>query len=421
LYAASGSDAIFVAVEMLPSRLLVVVNDPAFFVAQHLHLALAARQAGFDVQVAAPEGAGMEVIRAHGFPFHPVRMRRGAIRPWQEARSLHDLVRLYRVVRPDLVYHITLKAILHGTLAARLAGVPAVVNANTGLGFTFIDDTWQGRLFRAAMQVAFRGIDGHENRVDLFLNPDDRATLLRLGMTRPATSVVIRGPGVDVRQFSPAPEPPGVPVVVLAARMLWHKGVGEFVEAARLLARQGVKARFVLVGDADPGNLASIPRAQLQSWHDEQVVEWWGYQSDMPAVFRQAHLVVLPSYREGLGKVLIEAAAMARPLVATDVPGCREVCRPEVNGLLVPVQAVSPLATAMARLIASPELRQRFGQQGRQLVASAFGTDTIAAQTLAVFRHLLTPTPHRSPLSLSEHRMPSPTPARPAVSPALAP
>lgn len=401
---------------MLPSRILIVVNDPAFFVAQHLHLGLAARQAGFDVQVAAPEGPGVEAIVAQGFPFHPVRMWRGAIRPAQEATTLYDLVRLYRRVRPDLAYHITLKAILHGTLAARLTGIPAVVNANTGLGFTFIDDTWQGRVFQATMRAAFQMTHGHRNRMDLFLNPDDRAALLRMGMARPASSVVIRGPGVDLRQFTPAPEPSGVPVVMLAARMLWHKGVGEFVAAARLLKARGLKARFVLVGDADPGNLATITRAQLQAWQDEAVVEWWGYQHDMPAMFRRAHLVVLPSYREGLGKVLIEAAATARPLVATDVPGCREVCRAEVNGLLVPVQAVQPLAEAMARLIASPELRQRFGQKGRQIAVAEFGTDTIAMQTLSVFRHLLTPASHRLPLPAFESQTAPPAPVAPYAS-----
>lgn len=372
----------------MPDTLLFVVNDPAFFVSQHQHLAEAAEAAGYTVAVAAPEGPGADVIRQR-FPLFTFRLSRGAIRPHLELQTVRDLTALYRRVQPDLVYHITLKIILYGTYAARRARVPAVVNANTGLGYTFIDDSPRTALLRGIMERMYRRWVRHENRTDLFLNPDDRDEFIRRGLAQEATSKVITGPGVDVDAFRPSPEPEGEPVVMLAARMLWHKGVAEFVEAARFLRRCGAPARFVLVGDVDPGNLASVDRASLEAWQEEGVIEWWGFRTDMAEVFSQAHVVVLPSYREGLGKVLIEGAACGRALVATNVAGCREIARHGENALLVPPRNPLALTVALNRLIRDAGLRQRFGRAGRRIVEDEFANETIAEQTLAVFRERL--------------------------------
>jgi len=180
-----------------------------------------------------------------------------------------------------------------------------------------------------------------------------------------------------------------MPVVVLAGRMLWAKGVGEFVDAARRLREQKVEARFVLAGDSDPGNPSAVPVWQLEQWHDSGVVEWWGACDDMPRVLGEAHIVCLPSYREGLPKVLIEAAASGRPIVTTDVPGCREIVRHEENGLLVPVQNAAALAAALRRLILSPVLRQFLGQRGREIAVAEFGLETVIEQTLTIYKELL--------------------------------
>jgi glycosyltransferase involved in cell wall biosynthesis len=201
---------------------------------------------------------------------------------------------------------------------------------------------------------------------------------------------LIRGSGVDMNIFTPRPEPEGVPVVILAARMLWAKGIGEFVDAARLLREQKVEARFVLVGESDPGNPSAVPVWQLEQWHDSGVVEWWGACSDMPRVFAEAHVVCLPSYYpEGVPKVLIEAAACGRPIVTTDVPGCREVVRHEENGLLVPTRDPVALAAALRRLIMSPALRDFLGRRGREIAVAEFGLERVIAETLAVYGDLL--------------------------------
>ena len=398
-----------------PGRLLFVCNNPAFFADQHLHLAQAARRAGHTVLVAAPDWFGAERIKRAGFAFLPIQMERGKPTLRAEWRAFRDLVRLYQATRPDLVYHVTLKPILYGTLAARLAKVGSVVNANTGLGFAWIDSSIRTRLIRALIGWIYPPVIRHPNRRDLFLNRDDRALFLSDGMADVATSTVINGPGVDLRSFFPSTEPPGDPVVILPARLLWHKGVAEFVEAARILRQDGVRARFALVGDADSGNLASVPRSTLMEWNMEGIVEWWGHCDDMPSVYARAHIVALPSYREGLGKVLAEAGACGRPVVASDVAGCREIVRNEVNGLLVPARDSVALAAALRRLIANRDLRNTMGRIGRQVVEGRFGEEAVAKRTLAVIEDLL----YRAPLESGRLRLVSvPTPGSPKALPA---
>ncbi|NNE69526.1 MAG: glycosyltransferase family 4 protein [Rhodothermales bacterium] len=373
----------------MTAKLLFVCNNPAFFADQHMHLAEAARAAGHTVLVAAPEWPGAERIRRSGFAFLPLNMARGGFRPMADTRSIRELIRLYRVTSPDLVYHITLKPILYGTLAARLAGVPGVVNANTGLGYAFIDDGVNTSLIRRVLEPLYRVSIRHGNRVDLFLNQDDRELFLESGMATPKRSAVINGPGVDTDCFFPRPETKDTPTVVLPARLLWHKGVQEFVDAARQLKSEGVIARFALVGDEDPGNLASIDREQLQAWNAEGIIEWWGYRHDMPEVYHESHIVALPSYREGLGKVIAEAGACGRPVVATDVPGCREIIDDGVNGVLVPVRDAKALADALRPLLASRAQRAAMGRKGREIVEQRFGERTVALQTLKVIEHVL--------------------------------
>lgn len=192
-----------------------------------------------------------------------------------------------------------------------------------------------------------------------------------------------------MRQFTPSPEPCGAPLVVLAARMIWDKGVGEFVKAAYQLRLSGVQARFVLVGEIDYGNPSAIPEAQMKAWQAEGFVEWWGYKTEMPEILSRAHIVCLPSYREGVPKVLIEAAACGRATIATDMPGCREIVRHEENGLLVPPRDASALAAAIERLVEDPALRTRFGARGRQIAEAEFSVERVVRDTLAIYRELL--------------------------------
>lgn len=373
----------------LNKKLLFFVTEDWFFCSHFLDRAVAARAAGYEVVVATQCHRHGERIAACGLRLAPLRMRRKSMNPFGELRLIGDLCRLYRQEKPDIVHHVAVKPIVYGTLAAKIVGVPAIVNAPVGMGYVFSSTHWRAWLLRPLLLLAYRWLMNPPHGVTIFENPDDLGYFADLGIVDRARSFLIRGAGVDTRCFVPAPEPQGPPLVVLAARMLWDKGVGEFVEAARLLRKQGIQGRFALVGAPDTGNPAAIRPGQLEAWRDEGDVEWWGHRDDMPAVFAQAHIVCLPSYREGLPKVLIEAAAAGKPLVATDVPGCREVVRHGENGMLVPARDAPALAEALAWLLDKPSLRQQMGAQGRKLAEEEFSVESVIAATLAVYRKLL--------------------------------
>lgn len=367
--------------------LLMVVNDAAFFRSHRWPLALAARDAGWRVEVASAPGAALDWIYAQGMPVHSVPFRRKGLHPRGEFGTLLALWKLYRQLKPDLVHHITIKPILYGGIAARLMGLPAVVHAVTGLGFIFSRQGRTARLAQGLTRMAYRMALGYRRAATIFQNPDDLREIW--GLSGHPQSVIIPGAGVDPAEFPFVKEPLGEPLVILASRMLWSKGVEEFVGAARRCKADGVPCRFALVGDSDPGNPEGVPAETLHRWRDEGVVEWWGRREDMPEVFRQAHVVMLPTtYREGIPKVLIEAAAAGRPLIATDVPGCREIVHHGDNGLLVPPRNPAALASAIETLINDPELRQRMGRRGRELVLREFALEHVLKQTLSLYRRI---------------------------------
>ncbi|MGH7512775.1 MAG: glycosyltransferase family 4 protein [Gemmatimonadales bacterium] len=369
----------------MPRRLLYVFNDAGFFLSHRLPVARAAAAAGYEVHVATPPGAAVAQVEAHGFGHHPIGLTRRGVNPGGELAAVVGLARLYRRLRPGLIEHATIKPVLYGGLTARLLREPAVVSWMTGLGFVFISGGARAALVRRLVAAGYRTALDRRGAWVIFENPDDRDLFVSRGLAPGERTRLIRGAGVDMARFRPTPEQPGAPTVVLAGRMLRDKGVVEFVEAARALRSAGRTARFALVGSADPGNPAGLPETQLQAWHAEGAVEWWGQRDDMPEVLRQAHVVCLPSYREGLPKVLVEAAASARAIVATDAPGCREVVRHEWNGLLVPVRDAAALADAMGRLLSDPAERARMGARGRTRVEEEFSEQYVIGQTLAVY------------------------------------
>ena len=372
------------------ARLLFLVTEDWYFCLHWIGLARAARDAGFEVVVATRIVAHGEQIRVEGFGLLPLRaLRRGLPGP-RDLGALIELVRLYRREAPAIVHHLAMKPILYGSWAARIAGVPAVVNSFAGLGYLFTGGGLAVRILRWLARLTLRrALALSSSSKTIFNNGDDFRQFEQLGIVGKERAVVIRGVGIDTSRFCPRPEPDGVPIVLLASRMLWDKGVAEFVGAARLLAKRGVEARCVLAGRGDPANPASIPDEQLEIWKREGVVEWWGHQTDMPGALASAHVVVLPSYREGLPTVLLEAAASGRAIVGTDVPGCREIVRDGVNGYLVPPRHEAALADAIETLLRDPEKCVRMGRQGRRIVVDEFSIDRVAQQTLAVYRALL--------------------------------
>jgi glycosyltransferase involved in cell wall biosynthesis len=366
---------------------LIVPNSEWYFLSHRLALAKALIEAGCDVTVAAPEERNLgDAIRAEGIRFIPLKMDRGYRSFRREIQSIRQLVAVYRRERPDVVHQVTIKPVIYGSIAARWTGIKGVINAIAGLGYTFAGGGLIGAIRRGVVTQAYRAAFGGQRMSVIFQNPEDRDLFVSQGIVPARNTILIRGSGVNVRTFKPSDEPSGIPVILLASRLLWDKGVGELVEATRIMRRTGLRFRTVLVGIPDEQNPRSIPEHVLLRWKEEGIVEWWGHRTDMANVFRAASIVALPSYHEGLPRVLLEAAAAGRPLVATDIPGCREIVRHGHNGFLVPTRDPVTLADSLATLLGDRDMRMRMGQASRAMVVSDLSDEQVIEQTMEVYR-----------------------------------
>ena len=369
--------------------LLFVVNVDWFFLSHRLPIALAAQRQGYQVHIATAITDRLSELKGYGLVVHPLGLSRSGAGVGNACRTMLEIWKVFRTVRPDVVHLVTIKPVLLGGLVARLAGVRAVVAAVSGLGFVFVASGARAAARRWLVARLYRVALGHPNLKVIFQNPDDLASLSELANLPDGVAAMIRGSGVDLAQYGHIPMPPGVPVVLLAARMLADKGVREFVGAARLLKQQGVSGRFCLVGDVDPANPSCLTVAELTQWANEGVVELWGQRSDMPEVLSAARLVVLPSYREGLPKVLLEAAACGRPVITTDAPGCRDAIDPGVTGLLVPVRDSKSLANTIELLLGDAERCLAMGIAGRALAERSFDIEQVVTAHLRIYQELI--------------------------------
>jgi glycosyltransferase involved in cell wall biosynthesis len=373
-----------------PKTLVFLVTEDWFFASHFLNRALAAKAAGWRVILLAHCGEATAGIRASGIEVIPVAFDRGRTNPFPELLFTLKLATLYRSLRPALVHHVALKPILTGGLAARLAGVPAIVNAPVGLGFVFSSEKPLAKILKPLVSMLLRLTLSPKNARVVFENPDDLAELGRRGMVRSGAAVLIRGAGVDITEFAPAPEPPPPVRVILIARMIREKGVGDFVEAARILRHRNIGAQFLLAGGPDPGNANSLTEGELRAWERQGLVRWLGPRQDIAALLRDAHIACQPStYREGLPKSALEAMASGKPLVATDIPGCREAVIDGETGFLVPPRNPLALAEALQKLIEAPDLRARMGIAGRRRAELYFADAIICQQTLLVYDALV--------------------------------
>lgn len=371
-----------------PARLLVVVNSAEFFLSHRLRVALEARKGGFEVHIATPPGQATGGITAAGFIHHEFALSRSGRSMFAELDSLVTLCRLFRKLRPDIVHLVTIKPVLYGGIAAQLTGVPSVVAAVSGLGFVFLAEGSRAAFRRAVVGFLYRCAFRHKNLKVIFQNDVDRHSFLRFAGLELTQTELIRGSGVEISDYPVRPLPQGVPAVVMAARLLVDKGVREFVQAARLLRSRGIAVTMRIAGAPDEGNPTAVTAAELAAWQDEGIVDFLGHRSDMAAVMADAHIVALPSYREGLPKALIEAAASGRAVVTTDVPGCRDAIEPGVTGLLVPAKDARALADAIATLVADPLRCQEMGAAGRILAEAEFDVSRVANAHLKIYREL---------------------------------
>jgi glycosyltransferase involved in cell wall biosynthesis len=368
-------------------RLLYVVTEDWYFLSHRLPMARAARAAGFEVHVATRIVDGAAAIKSEGFVAHPVPFVRGKLSLIAALRTIAALRRIQRQVAPSITHHVALQVSILGSLAA--IGRPgARINALTGFGHTFISNSLRTRTLRTLIGILLRALVNRPKTVALVQNPDDRKSLLALGIDNNHI-VIIPGSGVDTDALKPQPEPAGPPTVAFVGRLLDDKGIRTLVSAHRLLRGTNSNIELLIAGTPDPANPASVSEQEAAQFNREPGVTWLGHVDDIAALWARAHIAALPSRREGLPKSLLEAAACGRAMVATDVPGCREIVRPQETGLLVPADDAPALSAAIGKLAASPELRARFGAAARRLVVERFSAETIGRQTVDLYRRFV--------------------------------
>ena len=368
------------------SKVILFANTDWYIYNFRLALAKELQARGNEVILISPPGEFHDRLQASGFEWIPFSLSRQGTNPINELRTLWSLIHLYYRIKPDIVHHFTIKPVIYGSLAAQILGIKGIINSITGLGHLFIDTSFITRILLGFTKILYR-LGLHRTQV-IFENPEDQNTFIKHRFIKPEQTHLILGTGVNIDKFSPVKSENEIPLVLFASRLLATKGLKEFVDAAYILKQKGIRARFAIAGTPDPGNPASISPEQINAWEESGTVEIWGWQSDMPSILAQADIFCLPSYREGVPSALLEACASALPIVATHVPGCRDVVIHNINGLLVPPKNSQALADALEKLIISPDLRDQMGKSGRQFALVKFSLDKIIQQTLAVYPKL---------------------------------
>jgi glycosyltransferase involved in cell wall biosynthesis len=375
-----------------PTHVLFVGNSALYFIIHRMGLARALVARGYHVSALLPTPVSAELrttiavagIKIHEYPYKPTGMN-----PLVEVRTLFSLWRYYRVLQPDIVHHLTLKPVLYGGAVSRWLGTKSRIQSIMGLGFLFNANDVISRAVRTLLSPVFRYALGGRQSVLTLENADDYGRLLAHGSLSsndwPKVEIV-PGSGVDPDDYDPGVKPEEPPIVVFAGRLTRSKGIDEFVDAARWVREKHPASRFVVCGGIVASNPAAVSEADLGAWVREGAIEWWGHCDDMPSVMGRASVVVLPSHHgEGLPRVLLEAAAAARPIVTTDTEGCREIGRDGVNGLLVPVGDATALAKAILRLVNDPALRARMGREGRRIVEEEFSLEIVIRRMLEIY------------------------------------
>lgn len=394
------------------SKLLFLVAEDSYFCSHRLSLAKTAIAKGFQVAVATRCKQHKEIIEQAGIQVFPLKFfNRSGLNPWRQLLTLRELAEIYKRYQPDIVHHVAVKPVLLGSVVARWHKVPKVINALGGLGYLFTEPK-SSRLYTSHTSNAsdasksknlypkklkktilvalvckfYQWAFSQPNSILLLQNSDDKKLLLERGCVKENKLTIIPGSGIDVDAY-PVVSPPTTPPVVICcvSRMLWDKGIGELVAAAKMLHAQQIPIKVLLYGMPDPENPASIPRETLEDWHASGIVEWRKYCNDVATAYAECHIAVLPSYREGLPKSLLEAASCGRPIVTTDVPGCREVVKDQDNGLLVMVENAIDLAEKLGILVKDEPLRIKMGLAGRKHIETCFSNERIHSKVLALY------------------------------------
>jgi glycosyltransferase involved in cell wall biosynthesis len=372
-------------------KLLILVNYLSFFLSHRLPIAEASLAKGFDVFIGYGElrGANPKLLKQKGFKVNFVPMQPGGINLFKDIKTLYYMWRLFKIIKPDIVHLVTIKPYLYGGIISRLTGVPSLVSAVSGLGTLFVSKSLKSRLLHLLLYPIYKFAFNHSNQKVIVQNKDDEELLVKWGVLSPLKVKLLKGSGVNLENFTNLNEPSGIPTVCFAARLLRDKGVYEFVYAAQLLKKRGIKVQFFLAGNIDVNNPTGLNLDDLDKLKKKDYIEILGYQKDIPGLYARSHIICLPSYREGLPKSLIEAAAASRPIVTTDVPGCRDAIIPNKTGLLVPVKDPEKLANALQWLIEHPQERIAMGKAGREFAKQEFMVEKIVHNHLDIYHDLL--------------------------------
>ena len=361
-------------------KLFLLLNDDNFFYFyfHFLPIALEAQKRHYQLTVFAIDTGKAHLIQQLGFRFIALPMTRSGTNPFSELKIVWWLYQIFKKEQPDIVFNTTLKPVTYGSIAAKWTAIPSIINLIPGLGYLFINQKQNDWLSQLVIQALKYGLNNPKIKL-ITQNKDDMEIVQNWGVLDKKQCFIVKGLGVDIDKFSYSEEADkGVIQVLLPSRMLWDKGIGEFVIAARsLTSKYPHQVKFTLAGNIDLANKAAISEKQLKKWNKERAVQWIGFQTDMPAIFRQAHIVVLPSYREGLPKSLIEACAIGRPIVTTNVPGCREVVEDGINGFLVEKKNTIALTNAIEELILDKNLRIRMGKASRKKAENLFDVSIV--------------------------------------------
>ena len=369
----------------MAKRLIYIVSEDWVFVSHRLTLAKQAIKDGYDVAVITNISNHEDVLLSAGLKVFNINFCRSFKRPFSDIHSIYQLIKLFRLLKPEVIHNVGLKMSLISSIAAFIARVPVAINAYTGLGYVFSSNDILARVIRLLLNSPLKYLNHRASTWVVFQNEDDEALFENSNLINKERTLLIKGSGVDVNEFPFSDELPGQLKVMLASRLLWDKGVGEFIEASRQLKISYPEVTFVLVGDVDEQNPLSLTKEIIDSWVNEGFIEWWGHKQNMPEVLKLAHIVALPSYREGLPKVLLEAASIGRALVATDAPGCREIVRDGVNGFLVQAKESKYLAEAIEKLILNKELRTQMGLKSREIIETELSSEIINKQFIELY------------------------------------
>ena len=374
-------------------KLLILVNQLSFFISHRLPIARAALNDGFEVVIVYGElgntDISLNLLEDEGFKIRYIPMDRSGINILRDLKTCFHIWKFFKVEKPDIVHLISMKPYLYGGIISRLLNIRAVVSAISGFGTLFISKNLKFKILGLLFSPIFKFSFNHSNQMIIVQNESDLKLLIKFGILNLSKIKIFKGSGVKLENFVDLKEPSGIPTVCFAARLLRDKGIYEFVSAAKILNERGIQARFLIAGDLDLNNLTGIKFDEYNKLKNEKSIEVLGYHKNIPELYAKSHIVCLPSYREGLPKSLMEAAAASRAVVTTDVPGCRDAIIPNKTGLLVPVKDPNKLADSLQWLIEHPKERVDMGKEGRKLAEKEFRIEKIAEDHLIIYKQLI--------------------------------